>query len=106
MSLWLVKLPYKRLCGLVGSFLNHLGFLEPNNKPITNYCDSMVALVYIKDPKYHENTKHIKFKYNLIWNEVHLEYIPTCQMVVDPLIKLIPPSFFEKHVKEMGLHRL
>ena len=60
------------------SFLNHLGLAEPNNKPITNYCESKAALNDTKDLKYHEKTKHIKFKYNLIWdaieeNEVHLK---------------------------------
>ena len=69
------------------------------------------SLAYTKDPKNHGKTKHIKINYNFIWdaleeNEVHLEYIPMGQMIVDPLIKPILPSLFTKHVREMGLRRL
>ena len=86
----------------LGSFLNHFVFVKPNNKIITNYCDSITTLTYIKDPKYHEKSKNIRFKYNLIWdaieeNEVHLAYIPMGQMVLYHLFKLIPPSLFERH---------
>ena len=73
------------------------------------YRDSMVALAYIKDPKYHQQTKHIGIKYNFIRDtieEVQLEYISTKHIVVDPLTKTILPNVFANHVKAMDLRRM
>ena len=57
--------------------LNHLGFVELKNKPVTIYCDSMAILTLTKDPKYDGKTKYMKIKYNFFRyaveeNEFHL----------------------------------
>ena len=57
---------------------------------MTLYCDSMTALAYAKDPKYHRKTKHI----------------PTNEMVVDPFTKLIARDAFVRHVRSLGLCRM
>ena len=94
----------------LGSFLNHLSFIEPNNKPITIYCEYGSVSLH-KGSKISWKTKHIKIKYTFIQdaieeNEAHIEYIPLGQMIVDPLIKPKPPSLFTKHVRQMGRRRL
>jgi hypothetical protein len=79
------------------------------NKVLLNY-DSMEALVYNKDPKYHGRTEHINIIYNFIWdtitqNKMILQNISTSHVVVDPLTKLIPRDVFKAYVRELGLYR-
>ena len=40
-------------------FLQDIGVVKTTFEAVTLYCDSMVALAYAKDPKYHGKTKHI-----------------------------------------------
>ena len=40
-------------------FLQDIRVVKIAFEPVTFYCDSMVALAYAKDPKYHGKTKHI-----------------------------------------------
>ncbi len=95
----------------ISSFLEHLGSIVSIKKPITIYCDSMAALAYTKDPKYHGKTIHISMKYNFVRDaieegEVKMEYLSTNLMVAYPLTKPLPPIPFARHVKAMGLYRL
>uniref|UniRef100_A0A2N9HS45 Integrase catalytic domain-containing protein n=1 Tax=Fagus sylvatica TaxID=28930 RepID=A0A2N9HS45_FAGSY len=65
-------------------FLQRLDIVASAMDPVTIYSDSMAALAYAKDPKYHGKTKHIEIKYYYIRDmvakkEVFLEHIPkTC----------------------------
>ncbi|GMQ07645.1 hypothetical protein CsSME_00051760 [Camellia sinensis var. sinensis] len=75
-------------------FLQHLDVVTHTSDPVTIHCDSMAALAYAKDPKYHGRTKHIDVRFNFIRDilaqkEVILEHIPTSRMVADPLTKPI-----------------
>jgi hypothetical protein len=75
------------------------------------YSDSMAALSYVKDPKYHGKTKHIEIKYHYIRDmaakkEVFLEHISTKNMLADPLTKLIARDPFHGHIKGIGLRRV
>ena len=77
---------------------------------MTIHCDSMAAIAYTKDPKYHGRTKHINMKNNYIRDliaqkEVIVEHIYTSHMVVDPLTKPIPRDAYVTHVKSLGLCR-
>src|SRR2546430_13175466 len=76
--------------------------------PVTLHNDSMLAIDYSKDSKFHGRTKHIEIKYHFIRNkkdEVQLSYMPTGDMVADPLTKPLAVDLFHKHVKAMGLRR-
>ena len=78
---------------------------------MTIYCDSMVALAYAKDPKYHGKTKHIQIRYHFVkdmitQNEVVLRHIPTSKMVADPFTKPIVRDAFVRHAKSLGLCRI
>ena len=79
--------------------------------PVTIYSDSMAALAYAKDPKYHKKTKYIEIKYHCIRDmvankEVFLEHISTKNMLVDPLTKPIARDPFHGHIKGLGLRRV
>ena len=43
-------------------FLKHLSVVERAAVPVHIWTDSMAALAYAKDPKYHGRTKHIEIK--------------------------------------------
>jgi len=76
--------------------------------PITLHSDSMSAIDYSKDSKFHGRTKHIEIKYHFIRNkkdEVQLSHMPTGDMVADPLTKPLAVDMFKSHVKAMGLRR-
>ena len=47
-------------------FLQRLDIIASAIDPVTIYSDSMAALAYAKNPKYHGKTKHIKIKYHYI----------------------------------------
>ena len=95
----------------LGYFLKNLESRVCIGKPITIYSDSMAAMAYTKDPKYHGKTKHISMKYNFVRDaieegEVRIEYISTDLMVADPLTKPLPPLVFARHVRAIGLRRM
>ena len=82
---------------------------DPN--PVTILCDSIVALSYARDPKYHGRTKHIDIRYHYIRDmvtqkEVVLTHISTSQMISNPFIKLIARDAFQTHFKSLGLRRM
>ncbi|GMP98267.1 hypothetical protein CsSME_00046221 [Camellia sinensis var. sinensis] len=91
-------------------FLQHLDVVTHTSDPVTIHCDSMAALAYAKDPKYHGRTKHIDVRFNFIRDilaqkEVILEHIPTSRMVADPLTKPIARDVYLTHVRALGLRR-
>ena len=47
-------------------FLQHLEIVKITYEPMTIYCDSMAALAYAKDLKYHGQTKHIQIRYHFV----------------------------------------
>ena len=92
-------------------FLQDLEVVKTAFEPLTLYCDSMAALAYAKDPKYHGKTKHIQIRYHFVremitQNEVVLKHIPTNQMVADPFTKPIARDAFVRHVRSLGLCRM
>lgn len=92
-------------------FFQHLGVVTETSDPVTVHCDSMAALAYSKDPKYHGKTKHIDIRYHYIremvaQNEVVLKHVSTSHMIVDPLTKPIARDAFQAHVRSLGLRRL
>ncbi|GMP50698.1 hypothetical protein CsSME_00017211 [Camellia sinensis var. sinensis] len=92
-------------------FLQHLDVVTHTSDPVTIHCDSMAALAYAKDPKYHGRTKHIDLRFNFIRDilaqkEAILEHIPTSRMVADPLTKHIARDVYLTHVRALGLRKI
>ena len=91
-------------------FLERLGVLTVPGEPVKIFCDSMAAIAYSKDPKYHGKTKHIQMRYHFIRDmvaqkEVIIEHILTRKMLADPLTKPIPKDVFLAHMRMLGLIR-
>ena len=47
-------------------FLQDIRVVKTTFDPVTLYCDSMAALAYAKDLKYHGKTKHIQIRYHFV----------------------------------------
>jgi len=93
------------------AFIQNLDVTPHNNESVVIYSDNTAALAYVKNPKYHEKSKHIEKKYHFIRDVVAnggivLKYIPTGDMVADPFTKPLPNDVFAKHVRSMGLCRM
>ena len=92
-------------------FLQDIGVVKTTFEHVTLYYDSMAALSYAKDPKYHGKTKHIRIRYHFVrnmitQNEVVLKHIPTNEMVAYPFTKPIVRDAFVRHVRSLGLCRM
>lgn len=75
-------------------FLQHLDIVTRVDEPVEIFFDSIATLEYIKDPKYHDKTKHIDLYFHYIremfrLGEVTLRHISITRMVVDILTKLL-----------------
>ena len=80
-------------------FFQNLEVAKDALYPVTVHCDSMTALAYAKDSKYHGKTKYIDIQYHYIrdmvaHNAVVLKHIPTSLMIADPLTKPIGRDAF------------
>ena len=92
-------------------FLQAIGVAKTAFDLVTLYYDSMGALAYAKDLKYHGKPKHIRIRYHFVkdmitQNEVVLKHIPTNDMVADPFTKPIARNAFVRHVRSLGLCRM
>lgn len=91
-------------------FLESLNLVRHASEPVTVFTDSMSAIAYAKDKKYHGRMKHIDIRYHYLRDmtarkEVILTHLPTDQMVADPMTKPIARDRFRAHVSTMGLCR-
>jgi hypothetical protein len=90
-------------------FLSSLKIVDSVNKPVTVYCDNQAALKVSRDPRFHSKSKHIEGRYHYIRDVINrlklvcLEFLPSVDMVADPLTKSLSQVVFGKHVKAMGL---
>jgi hypothetical protein len=90
-------------------FLASLKVVTSASNPITIFCDNQAAIKVSKDPKFHSKTKHIEGRYHFIRDiinrlkTIRLEYLPSLDMVADPLTKPLSQESFCKHVSNMGL---
>ena len=80
-------------------FFKNLKVVKDASDPVTIHCDSMAALAYAKDSKYHGRTKHIDIRYHYIrdmvaHNKVVLKHISTSLMIADTFTKPIGSDVF------------
>ena len=92
-------------------FFQNLEVIKDASDSITVHCNSMVALAYAKDSKYHGRTKHIDIRYHYIrdmvaHNGVVLKYISISLIIADPLTKPVGRDVFQAHVRSLGLCRI
>lgn len=89
-------------CVWLRYFLHCLGVTSSLHLVVIFY-DNQVIITYTKDPKYHNQTKHINIEFNFIrdlvqQNEVNLKYITTYQMVANPLTNPIACDVYGFHI--------
>jgi hypothetical protein len=69
------------------------------NKPIPLMCDNQSAIRLIRNPEFHQRTKHIDVRYHFIREhqeakEIDVLYIPTEIQLADPFTKPLPNPRF------------
>lgn len=74
---------------------------------LTIFSDSMVALAYTKDLKYHDRTKLINIhfhyiSYIIVWREMALRHISTSKMMIDLVTKVNNKVVFQTHLRSLG----
>ena len=73
--------------------------------------DNTAAIQFVRDPKFHRKTKHIKRHYHFVRDviklkEVIIKYLSTNKMIADPLTKPTPKDVFKTHMMSLGLRRV
>ena len=76
--------------------------------PVAIYCDNQATIILINSGANSLRGKHIEIQYHYIRDiiqkeEIEVSYIPTSDMIADPMTKGIPVEKFVKHVSLMGL---
>jgi hypothetical protein len=89
-------------------FIPGLRVVDIIERPLKLYCDNEPTIFYAHNNKSSDATKHIKIKFYVVKEciqdqTISLEHISTKKMLVDPLIKGLPPNVFSEHVAGMGL---
>jgi hypothetical protein len=89
-------------------FIPGLKVVDDINRPLKLYCDNNSAVQYVHNNKSSGAAKHIDIKYYVVKDKVRdhiisLEHINTEKMLVDLLIKGLPPNVFREHVVTMSL---
>jgi hypothetical protein len=89
-------------------FLKHLNLTKNSGSPALIHCDSQSAIAFSKDPKFHSKGKHISIRYNYVRDVIEkgklaLQYIPTGEMLADPMTKPLTRDCFTRHVISLGL---
>ena len=92
-------------------FMSGLKVIDDIHKPLKLYCDNNLAVCYAHNNKSSGAVKHIDIKYYVVKDKVRdhiirLEHIRTEKMLMDPLIKGLPPSVFREHLAGMGLREI
>ncbi|TPX52856.1 DNA-directed DNA polymerase, partial [Powellomyces hirtus] len=80
-------------------------YLDEDAQPTTIYEDNQSCILLAMDPVHHARTKHIDIRHHFIRDhvdkEIHLECLPTAEMVADSLTKPLPAPAFQYHCKNM-----
>ena len=90
--------------------MSGLKVVDGIHKPLKLCYDNNTAVCYAHNIKSSGAAKHIDIKYYGVKDKIRdhiisLEHIRTEKMLVDPLIKGLPPSVFREHLAGMGLRK-
>jgi hypothetical protein len=82
---------------------------SPQLSPTTLYCDNQSAVRLVKNPVFHQKTKHIDIKYHKIRDaeadgHISITYVSTDDQLADILTKALPRDRFERLRNLIGLH--
>jgi len=93
------------------NFLIELCVFPNAYNPLNLYCDNNGAIAQAKEPRNHQNNKHVLQKFHLIREFVRQREIKICKIhtvlnVADPLTKPLPQPKHEVHTRAMGIRYL
>jgi hypothetical protein len=89
-------------------FVPGLRVVDSIEIPLKLYCDNEPAVFYAHNNKKTKAVKHINIRFYIVKKKIQdqtisLEHISTKKMIVDPLIKDLPPSVFREHLAGIDL---
>ena len=79
-----------------------------SSKPITLHCDNQAAIQNTKNKRITESNKHIAMRYKfdrrlVKKGKIVLQFLPTKQMLADPLTKPLSGDKITKTMRGIGL---
>ena len=89
-------------------FISDLGVVPTIALLVALYCDNNGAIAQAKEPKSHQNSKHIKRRFHKIreyisLKEVSILKVASVDNVLDPLTKLMTQIQLDRHLEKMGI---
>ena len=84
------------------NFVTGLRIMEGIKRPLKLYCDNKSAVLYSNNNRSSSRSKHIDIRFLVVKERVQsgqisIEHIRTNSIIVDPLIKGLPPKIFHEH---------
>ena len=88
-----------------------LFFRNPKDAPIQLLGDNKASLALVKNPEYHQRTKHIDIQYHYIRQVyedglIGLDFVPTAGQAADILNKPLAPQAYQRGRQLLGLYSL
>ena len=92
----------------IRKFITELGVVPSIADPIDLYCDNNGVIAQAKEPRSHQQTKHILRCFYLIREiidrgDVKICRVPTEANIVDPLTKALAQRKHDGHTRSLGL---
>ena len=89
-------------------FISDLGVIPSASGPMKIFCDNTGTIALAKESRFHKRTKHIKRRFNSIWDLVQVGDIEICKIhtdlnVADLLTKPLPRAKHDQHQDSMGV---
>jgi hypothetical protein len=89
-------------------FVSGLRVVDNIEIPLKLYYDNEPVVLYAHNNNKIKATKHINIRFYIVKEKIQdqtisLEHISTKKMIVDPLMKGLPPSVFREYLAGMGL---
>ena len=92
----------------IRKFISKLGVVPSCSSTIDLYCDNSGAIAQAKEPRSHQKSKHILWRYPQIQEIIDRGDVKICKVhtdlnIADPLTKPLPQAKHEIHTKSMGM---
>jgi hypothetical protein len=95
----------------IRNFVSELDVVPCVSSPMVFYCDNSGAIAQAKESRAHKRAKHVLRRYHLIreiigQGDVNVCKVHTDHNVADPLMKPLPQTKHEAHMRSMGIRYL
>ena len=89
----------------IRSFLIGLDVMPRTSDLVSLLCDNTGAVALAQEPRFHNRSKHILNRYNLIRDrgDVEIKRVSTNDNMADPLTKALPQPKHEEQLRSMGV---